>query len=148
MGVSPTQRSLAHLRDLGYELVQVVEKWVPQARKRIDLYGIIDICAIHPDIPGVLGVQSTSATNFSHRIRKSQESTALPLWIANGNRFEVHGWGKYRQHGTKRKAWQVKVANDADIRLYGRGDPGDSGEAATSDHSEAVRSDHERKDQG
>jgi hypothetical protein len=42
---SPTQRSLRHMRDLGY-LVAVVEHWNPHARIRQDLFGWIDLLAI------------------------------------------------------------------------------------------------------
>ncbi|MBG94852.1 MAG: hypothetical protein CL793_06325 [Chloroflexi bacterium] len=124
---------MALLRKQGYDLVQVVEKWVPQARKRIDLFGIIDIVAIRKDVPGILGIQATSMANISHRIRKAQESPAYPLWLANGNRFEVWGWGKRGPRG-KRKLWSVRVVNDADIHVYGRRTPGDDREAATPDH--------------
>jgi len=73
---SPTQRSLADLRKR-YPFVAVVEKWNPHARIRQDLFGIIDIVCVGPD--GTVGVQSTSGSNVSARIRKMAESPALPL---------------------------------------------------------------------
>lgn len=89
--MTPTQRSLKHLRDQGY-LAQVVEKWIPQARRRQDLYGFIDILAIRDN--EVLGVQATSRSNVSSRVRKIAESPHIDAVRDAGIRIEVHGWGK------------------------------------------------------
>jgi len=137
MATSPTQRSLALLRKQGYSLFQVVERWVPQARRRIDLFGIIDVVAIHQERTGVLGIQATSLSNFAHRVRKASESVALPLWIDNGNQFEVWGWGKKGPRG-KRKTWQVKVSDYADVCLYRRRAAGDSDETDPADNGAEV----------
>ncbi len=88
---SPTQRTLSHLRDAGYPLVQVVERWNPFAHRRVDLFGIIDVVAVGPDI---VGVQATSASNVSARVRKITESEALPVLRRAGVRVLVHGWAK------------------------------------------------------
>ena len=73
MASKPTQRSLQYLRDQGWPLVQVVEKWVAQARRHIDLYGFADILAMHP-VWGHLYVQTTSYSNVSARLKKIQMS--------------------------------------------------------------------------
>lgn len=88
---SPTQRSLQHLRELGYPLVQVVEKWNPYARVRQDLFGIIDVVAVGDDI---VGVQATSASNVAARVQKITDSDALPVLRKAGIRVLVHGWRK------------------------------------------------------
>jgi hypothetical protein len=88
---SPTQRSLKVLRDRGYPLVQVVERWNGFARKRVDLFGIVDVIAVGPDI---VAVQTTSASNMASRIRKVTESDALGHLRKAGIRFLVHGWAK------------------------------------------------------
>lgn len=90
---SPTQRTLKSLRDDGYT-AEVVEKWNAFARIRQDLFGIIDIVAVKPGIAGVLGVQTTSYSNVSARIKKALENKILPIWVGAGNRFVVHGWKK------------------------------------------------------
>jgi hypothetical protein len=90
---SPTQRTLAHLRAAGYPLVQVVEKWIPQARRRVDLYGIADVLAVGEDI---VAVQSTSGSNVSARVAKITESEALPILRKAGIGVLVHGWRKVR----------------------------------------------------
>ena len=96
---SPTQRTLAHLRAAGYPLVQVVEKWIPQARRRVDLYGIADVLAVGEDI---VAVQSTSGSNVSARVAKITESEALPILRKAGIRVLVHGWRKVRGR------WQLR----------------------------------------
>ena len=89
--MSPTQRSLAVLRER-YPLVQVVERYIPQARKRIDLYGIADILCVSES--EIVAVQTTSASNVSKRIAKITESAALPILRKAGIRVLVHGWRK------------------------------------------------------
>ena len=97
---SPTQRTLKHLRDAGYPLVQVVERWNPHARIRQDLFGIIDVVAVGADI---VGVQATSASNVSKRIAKITESPALPILRKAGIRVLVHGWRKVKGRWTLRE---------------------------------------------
>jgi hypothetical protein len=46
--MTPTQRSLKALRELGY-LVEVVEKWNSFTRTRKDLWGWADLLAIRRD---------------------------------------------------------------------------------------------------
>lgn len=87
----PTQRSLKHLRDAGY-LVEVVERWIPQARKRKDLFGFIDIMALNGE--ETLAVQTTSASNVSARVKKITEHENLSAVRDAGWRILVHGWRK------------------------------------------------------
>jgi len=89
--MSPTQRSLAVLRER-YPLVQVVERYIPQARKRIDLYGIADILCVSES--EIVAVQTTSASNVAARVSKLTESPALPILRKAGVRILVHGWRK------------------------------------------------------
>jgi hypothetical protein len=99
---TPTARSLAFLRACGHA-VDVVERWLPHAGVRKDLFGCIDIIAVRRGEPGVLGVQCTTAKNMSARINKAKGQGDLRTWIAAGNRFSVFGWHK---RGGK---WQVKI---------------------------------------
>ena len=80
------------MRRRGYPLVQVVEKWIPQARKRVDLFGIIDVVCVSET--EVVGIQTTSASNVSARITKITESPATPVLRKVGIRILVHGWAK------------------------------------------------------
>ena len=106
--MSPTQRSLAYLRKRG-ALAQVVERYNAYAKRRIDLFGFIDIVALD-DKPGVLGVQTTSAGNVSHRVAKVHDACAESMrrWLQAGNRLVIHGWGKRGPRGT-RKVWTLSV---------------------------------------
>ena len=95
--MSPTQRALKHLREMGYQ-AQVVEKWNAFAKIRIDLFGCIDIVAVRPGVP-VLGVQCTSHSNISSRFQKS-----LVLgqgWLSTGHtQLEVWAFRKLKGHRT------------------------------------------------
>ena len=101
MKTSPTSRSLALLRADGL-LAEVVERWNPHARVRHDLFGVIDIVALGDG--ETIGVQTTTRSNMSARVRKITESDTYPQMIRAGWRVIVHGW--YRD---KNKKWQVKV---------------------------------------
>ena len=95
--MSPTQRSLAHLRELGY-LCEVVEKWNAFTKQRKDLWGWCDILAIRRG--EVLAVQVTSS-GVAARVKKIEASETLPIVREAGIRIMVHGWtkradGKYR----------------------------------------------------
>ena len=118
--MSPTQRTLAELRRLGY-LAAVVEHWNPHARIRQDLFGCIDVLAIGPRVeladPYVLvpvrhdgpltitlAVQATSGSNVAARIEKLTASPALPRLIAAGWRVEVWGWRKM----ARSRRWELR----------------------------------------
>lgn len=101
--VSVTPRSLKNLRDRGYEPC-VVEYFNYFARKRKDLYGFIDIVALHPGERGILGVQCTTASNLAAREKKAIALPAYWKWLQAGNVVEMHGWAKKGPKG-KRKLW-------------------------------------------
>ena len=92
---SPTARTLERLRKEGYTC-QVVEKWQAFSKRRIDLFGVIDIVGILPGKVGVLGIQATSRGNVNARIAKSLAEPKLLTWLQAKNEFEVWGWGKLK----------------------------------------------------
>lgn len=92
---SPTQRSLALLREQGY-VPWIAEHYNAFARVRRDLYGFIDIVALKPGEKGVLAVQTTSGSNVSARIHKIEANPNHKLWIECGNRILIHGWQKIK----------------------------------------------------
>ena len=98
---SPTQRSLAYVRDQGYR-AEVVEKWNPHARVRQDLFTVIDIVALGNG--ETLGVQTTTKANMNARVKKIVDCEAYPDLIRAGWKIIVHGW--YRD---KNKKWCVKT---------------------------------------
>lgn len=96
---SPTQRTLAHLRKQGYT-ADVVERWIPRANVRKDLFGVIDVIAIGNG--ETLGVQCTSYPNVSSRVKKIEACDALPELRRSGWRLLVHGWRKPKTR------WEVR----------------------------------------
>jgi hypothetical protein len=88
--MTPTQRSLAALRELGY-LVEVVEKWNSFTRTRKDLWGWADLLAIRRG--EVLAVQVTSE-GVANRVKKVMDSETIARVREAGVRIEVHGWRK------------------------------------------------------
>lgn len=101
---SPTARSLAHLRKLGY-VAEVVEKWIPRANIRKDLFGFIDIVAIGPK--EVIGVQTTTKHNMAARVRKIEKSPYLHHVLFSGIKVRVHGWEKV---GSRLKLTEVEIS--------------------------------------
>jgi hypothetical protein len=91
MAYSPTQLSLKKLRADGY-IAEVVEKWIPGANIRKDLFGFIDIVAIRDG--ETLGVQTTSKSNMSARIRKIEDSDFISAIRKANWTIKVHGWHK------------------------------------------------------
>jgi len=86
---SPTSRTLDALRKSGWTC-QVTERWNPFAKVRQDLFGGIDLLAIRPG--ETLGVQATSKSNVSARVKKLYAEPKLKVWMEAGNLLEVWGW--------------------------------------------------------
>jgi hypothetical protein len=69
---SPTSRTNKLFRSEGY-ICQIVERWNPHSRTRLDLFGGIDIVCVKQGEPGVIGIQATSQSNVGKqllRVRK------------------------------------------------------------------------------
>lgn len=96
---SPTQRSLKMMRDKGY-YAEVVEKYNSFTKKRNDFAGFLDILCLGDG--EVVGVQTTSYSNMSARVKKIREHENLNFVINSGIRILVHGW---RKVGNR---WEVK----------------------------------------
>ena len=88
---SPTQRSKALLESHGYK-VWIVEHWNSFARIRVDMWGFLDLVAIKPG--ETVGVQTTSYSNLSARIRKIAEHENVGAVREAGWQILVHGWRK------------------------------------------------------
>jgi hypothetical protein len=113
---SPTARALKECRKRGWTS-QVVERWNAWAKKRLDLFGVIDVVAITPD--GILGIQVTTGTNHASRREKILAEPNVRAWVAAGGRFEL--WS-YAQRGAsgKRKLWTLRVETFADMTQEAR----------------------------
>lgn len=101
---SPTQRSLAECKRRGWP-VQVVERWNSFAKRRIDLFGVIDLVAITPT--GILGIQACAGSSHSARLAKVVAEPRTTQWLAAGARLAVWSWAKRGAKG-KRKQWSLR----------------------------------------
>jgi len=97
--ISPTQRSLKHLREAGY-LCQVTEHWNQWARVRQDLFGFIDILAIRD--AEILAVQACIRSDVATRATKIANHPNVGAVRKAGIRIEVWGWGTVGGHGSNR----------------------------------------------
>ncbi len=102
--MSPTQRSLAHLKELGYA-AKVVERWNPFAHIRQDVFGA-DILALKPGVP-LLAVQCTTGANHAARRTKLEAEGFVALWHGAGAALEIWSWSKQGARGT-RKTWALR----------------------------------------
>ena len=88
---SPTARTLDVCKKAKWT-AQVVERFCSFTKRRIDLFGVIDVLAVTGS--GIVGIQSTSRDNVSSRVRKIMDEPRVPIWLESGGRLFVHGWGK------------------------------------------------------
>lgn len=102
--MSPTARTLAELRRLGY-VAEVVERWIPRTKIRVDLFGTIDVVAVREG--ECLGVQATSGSNAAARLNKAKAEPRLAAWLRAGCRFEVWSWRLAGVRGA-RKVWTLR----------------------------------------
>jgi len=89
--MTPTARTMALLRKEGW-LPAVVEKRNPVTRTLNDLYGFIDVIAIRDG--ETLAVQTTSASNFTSRVKKITDHENVAAVRKAGWGIHVHGWSK------------------------------------------------------
>jgi len=89
--MTPSARSLALLKAEGFT-VDTVERWIPGANVRRDLFGCFDLLAIRDT--QTLAVQVTTGSNLAARRRKLLASALLPRVLAAGWCLELHGWAK------------------------------------------------------
>lgn len=88
------------MRKEGWTL-QVVERWNPFAKKRIDLFGFIDIVAMRDG--EICGVQATSLDNMGARIAKIKAEPRAKTWKKAGGTIQVWGWRKLKS------GWEPKI---------------------------------------
>lgn len=122
--MTPTQKTLAWCKEHNFS-AQVVERWNSFAKRRIDLFGFIDLVYItgKPN-SGVTGVQCCITGDIPKRRDKIfslyLEKDSIRTWLLSGNSIEIHGWAKRGAKG-KRKLWtlirEMSVFNSATNEL-------------------------------
>jgi hypothetical protein len=107
---SPTARTLAKLRKEGWT-AQVVERFNPYSKTRVDLGGGIDIVAWKSCgdawATGIMGVQACAGASHAARRDKLLALPSMHEWVLAGGLLEVWSWAKQGAHG-KRKLWMLR----------------------------------------
>ena len=98
---SPTQLSLAKLREEGYTC-WITEHWNNWSKTRQDLFGFIDILALKGN--ETLAIQTTTATNLNARCKKIADHENVGAVREAGWTIHVHGW-----HQDDKRKWHCKV---------------------------------------
>jgi hypothetical protein len=99
-GLSPTARTKKLLEAEGFA-VEVVERWIPGANIRRDLWGFLDVLAIRDQ--ETVGVQVTTSDHLANRRRKILASPLLQRVLGAGWRIEIHGWRKVKGRWAARR---------------------------------------------
>jgi hypothetical protein len=103
---SPSQRALSECRKRDWPC-GIVERYCSFTKRRHDLFGCIDLIALDGG-RGALGIQVTSGSNHSARVKKTLEEPRILKWLQKGNRYEVWSYAKRGTAG-KRKLWQLRI---------------------------------------
>ena len=109
MAVSPTQRTLEWLRKEGYR-VGKVERWIERVKKRIDLFGFIDLIAIGKE-KDIVGIQSCGQAFSEHKKKICIECReAAEGWLGAGGRIILIGWRRLKvKRGGKAMRWEPRI---------------------------------------
>lgn len=117
-GTSPTQRTLKELRKREM-IAQVVERWNPHAKVRVDLFGVIDLVVIAPPKIGaargaILGIQACAGSSHAARRDKILAEPRAGQWVDAGGRLELWSWSQRGAAG-KAKRWTLRVETYAEM---------------------------------
>lgn len=109
--MTPTARTLNHVRKLGLGLAEVVERWNPHSRTRKDYLGFIDILLVSDT--EITGIQATSGSNHSARIAKSMGHHNIKPWLSGpGRSFLVVSWSKNSKGRWKPRATKLVLSDN------------------------------------
>lgn len=86
-------RAKLYYQKLG-AFIDKTEHWNAFAKKRRDLFNIFDFVVIYKD--QIIGLQVTSLSNVSARMKKIRESIEAVAWKKAGGRIVVQGWKKVK----------------------------------------------------
>ena len=107
---SPMQRTLEVIKqdNLKYWIVEIYKTW---AKRKVDLFNIIDLLVLDN---GILGIQ-VCGTDWAPHYRKimEDEKENTLAWLAeDGTRLEVWGWRQLKKkRGGKARYWSPRIAD-------------------------------------
>lgn len=107
--MSPMERTLAEIKKAGLKYWKV-EQWQQWARRRVDLFNIIDLLVLDG---GVVGVQ-VCGSDYQDHVRKitEDEKENTMAWLENGARLEIWAWRKLKKvRGMKAIEWKPRIAD-------------------------------------
>ncbi len=109
MATKSLQRTLKVIKADGLKY-WIVEVWKQWAKRRVDLFNIIDLLVLDN---GILGIQCTGADFKKHKIKIMEEEKENTFaWLESGGRLEVHGWRKLKKkRGGKATYWACRIAD-------------------------------------
>ena len=110
--MSYTNKTIKHLSAIGYS-AQSVEMYNPFSKKRRDLFGFIDVVAVNPDLCKCVGLQITSRSNVSTRVKKimSEKRDNAKAWLKAGNEIFVIGWNNANPNNTEARVIAIQEIN-------------------------------------
>ncbi len=106
MPMSPTARTMQECKKRGWP-VSKAEYFNSFTKRRHDLFNFIDVVALDMDTGTIIGIQSTTTSNLTSRIKKTIELESSRQWKKCGGRIVMHGWAKRGPAG-KRKLWTLR----------------------------------------
>lgn len=107
--MSPMERTLAVIKKHGLKWWKV-EYWQQWAKRRIDLFNIIDLLVLDN---GIVGVQVCGSDFAAHRDKLlKDEAENTRAWLENDGRIELWGWRKLKKvRGKKATHWKPRIAD-------------------------------------
>lgn len=107
---SPTELSLKLLRSQGCT-TEVVERWLPGANIRKDLFNVIDLIAMGGDYGQIQGVQVTTLSSYQDHVAKLKDhADKVKLWLQSGGIFVMHCWGTRQVNRKTVRRVKISVA--------------------------------------
>lgn len=104
-------RTLQALRQLGY-MAAMVERFNSHGGPfgvRVDLFGLFDIIAVHPD-EGIIGVQCFTTAWKEHYSKFCENHEQAYNWLRAGGKIELWGWRKLKvKRGGKAIRWEPRI---------------------------------------
>lgn len=118
-GISPTQRTLRHLREQGWhaDIVERFNHFAGPFGIRHDAFGFIDILCIGEN--SIIAVQSCGQS-FSEHNKKILANEFAPAWLQAGGRILLIGWRKIKLHrGGKAERWSPRI-QEYSVDMFGK----------------------------